>query len=122
MSFSFYPSGLKVIFENRWSDPLNLFKVRPVSNNYNFNEIHTLTTDLGSNLIGTEINVTGRSISNASKLSVLPIDITSQTVSAAHLVCYIDGKLIFLATINDGQNLDLAAYSFISINPFLAFS
>lgn len=122
MSFNFYVSGLKVVFENRWSDPLLQFKARPVAASYTFNENNVLLSELTSHLVGTEIAVTGRAISNASKLSCGPIDISGQTVSAAHIVCYIDDKLLFLATLDDGAAADLSQFSFVTINPFLAFS
>ena len=122
MSFSFYPSGLKVVFGNKWSDPLVLYKARPVAGSYTFDENHTLITELNDHLIGTDINVTGRAISNASKLSCDPIDISAQTVSAAHLACYLDNELVFLATLDDGAAIDLSQFSFVTINPFLAFA
>lgn len=122
MSFNFYVSGLKVVFENKWSDPLLPFKARPVATSYTFNENNILLTEIGSHLIGTEIDVTGRAISNASKLSCDRINLLDQTVSAAHLACYIDNNLIFLATINGGDSLDLSKFSYVTIAPFLAFA
>jgi len=101
MTVKTYQSTNKTLLDNSWFTSDDAFYFQLVSSDYTFDATHTTIFEVQTYLIGSTVEVTGKSVQNA---YMTCNDIIPPAVTAAYAIIYVGEALVFFLELNGGSD------------------